>query len=253
VDATPLTPHNFFETVEGIVAFATLLLALVTSGLAAATVVMAAKTKRLADSTAQEIDVSTRTLAAIQRQSASAEAQVGVGQRSLAATFRPVLVSIPHGWSGFSGGEGFRYINGPAVQLDPINRWVVHAIESAERFYFSVPTRNAGEGIAFVGRARLYAPGREGVVSNGDAVNALVPPGETTRILFSLPPNLEIRPGFGKLFVHIPYEDLGGNMWETIFNASRANDGRWWVERVRVAEEGASEDEVVDSGDMPPP
>jgi hypothetical protein len=121
LDTSPLTWHNLFHTVEGMVAFGTLLLAAVTSLLAAFTYRMASKTKTLADSTVQEIDLSQKTLEAIQRQSASAEAQVGVAQGSLAASFRPVLISVPSTWPGFHGIETVSFINGPTIDLDETN------------------------------------------------------------------------------------------------------------------------------------
>src|SRR6266568_3371795 len=93
-DTSLLTWHNLFHTVEGIVALATIALALVTASLAGATLVMATKTASLADSTRDEVAAFGRQIELDERTLGVLQEQVDVQRLASESTIRPVLVDV---------------------------------------------------------------------------------------------------------------------------------------------------------------
>lgn len=216
---------------------------------------MAKRTADLAGSTAQEIELTRQTAEDVRRQTAATEAQVGVGQATLAATFRPVLVSVPQGWDGFgrAGPETIRYLNGPEVQIAQQDRWLVNVTESPKHLHFSVPVRNVGDGVAFVVTTALRWTADD--AATGMPTNAIVPRGEATRISFSIPKNgnqgavslLQ----YGNFSAEVIYGDLGGHLWSTRLDVYRRADGYgWFVTQVFVKASGADDADAVGSGSM---
>jgi hypothetical protein len=90
VGLEPLTWHNLFETVEGLVAVGTL-------ALAAGTVILAWRTSLLARETKQLAGFAQVELSAVLDQTRAMEQQVAIERASLEASFRPLLLTVPAG------------------------------------------------------------------------------------------------------------------------------------------------------------
>src|SRR5262249_5006887 len=96
---TPLTAHNFFETVEGLVALGTLLLAAGTLVVAVVTGRTAHRTRELAEATVAIATSTGREVQAVVDQAEAARQEVEVSREALLATNRPRLVNVRLGWS----------------------------------------------------------------------------------------------------------------------------------------------------------
>jgi hypothetical protein len=254
-DTAPLTLHNLFGTVEGMVAVGTILLALGTGFLALKTRKLANETRVLAGSTAQEIELARQTAQDIQRQTKAIEGQAEVARDSLAATFRPVLVHVPHDFGGFRTDEVVRYPLGFQSALPVNERWIVTTAESEGHLHFGVPVRNVGQGVAFIVAAGMNYEAEE--MFGGNPSNAIVPPGETARITFSIsaePENsatlLDRIKQYGTFSVLIRYSDLASNFWSTRLDLVSESMSRWYVHQVFVWPGEESESEAVSSGPM---
>jgi hypothetical protein len=96
VGLEPLTWHNLFETVEGLVAVGTL-------ALAAGTVILAWRTSLLARETKQLAGFAQVELSAVLDQTRAMEQQVAIERASLEASFRPLLLTVPAGYGATEG------------------------------------------------------------------------------------------------------------------------------------------------------
>ncbi|TML59893.1 MAG: hypothetical protein E6G22_12150 [Actinobacteria bacterium] len=232
---------------------------------------MASQTKSLARLTRQEvktvgeeIDVSRKSLKAVQDQAESARAQARFSQMALESTFRPVLISIPPNWHGFQPGvkEVFAYEpNAEPVQIDPSRGHAIDWRVKAERIFVSVPVRNVGPGVAFITGTEFT--GKLATRTKGSWKGGIVPPKESARVLFVLTSEVEQRlprrdaplpTAFAqheRFTVYIYYEDIGGHQWTTEVHAEvRADEGlRWFVREVLVGSRGAPQHEMVGSAE----
>jgi hypothetical protein len=103
-------------------------------------------------------------------------------------------------------------------------------------FICSVPFRNAGAGLAFLGDPRLTHPGRDGDLM-GQLTKEVVPPNEQTRAVFG--PGIEIGGTEGATLVaKVPYTDASQSrtLWTEV--AIRKLGTAWGVSQVSIRRDG---------------
>jgi hypothetical protein len=266
-DVSHLTWHNLFHTIDGMVALATIALAVVTAALAVMTWWLAGQTRSLVKaakeelkSVADEIEISRETMAEVREQTAASREQATVARLSMESTFRPVIVNVPPDWPGFSTGysETFEYVNGPKTTIDPPSRWEVHTTESQKHVHFSLPVRNVGAGVAFIiGTWLRFKKPEDDPGWNGFATTTTLPPNEATRLRFSLEKEgsrgdeLWEMLSYGNFAIEVLYQDLGGHRWQTRLDVyKRPVKGGFSISQVFVKAHGAEQEEAVGTGSM---
>jgi hypothetical protein len=220
--ATPLTTHDFFESVEGIVALSTIALAVGTAGLAGATMIAAR---------------------AARDEVLAVKEQVQVERGVVASTFRPLLVNAPPGYT-VRGHPGDPEIFGL--------RTLLTVRDEEGRTRISLPVRNAGVGAAFVQNVTLQWKGQ---LFEGRAGNAIITTdhSDVTILRIDIPSDATLAsPTEERSFViRVAYDDLSRASWQSDFNIRwRERSGGWNIANVEYRRLGASDDEAVRSGDM---
>jgi hypothetical protein len=239
------------------------LVAIGTGALALATYALAKRARGEVDAIREELDVSRRTLHAVEEQAQTAQHQVGVAKDTLASTVRPVLVDVPLDWHQGNEIEASENEASSPAGVSGFRRWHVSVEPDArtDRVKIALPVRNVGAGLAFVsgGEARsgVDRAGRSpDNWAGGEVTSPIVPPGEVAWLFFIL----EIRTDEdalselhdrGHFTVSVTYRDLAGNEWTSKLAVKyrRERDEGWFVAEVLVKVRGAEDDEGVTSGD----
>jgi hypothetical protein len=227
---------HFYESWDFWVAFGTILLALVTGGLAFGTFRTARDTRRLAELTELEV-------AAVKDQAVAAREEVETSRAALQTSVQPVLADVPLGV----------FVERVSKRDEPARRTLLdhayvrfHRAED-ERYVCSVPLRNAGTGIALIRKAVLRPP--DSVLSwEGTPSGTVVSPRELVHIEFPIdesdPRQQEAaeRSGTAGAFsVEVSYTDIsGGQPMRTLAEVRRVPssgeidfDDELWAERYR--------------------
>jgi hypothetical protein len=269
-EATRLTWHNLFSTVDGLVAIGTI-------GLAAATAILALKTASLAGSTREEaqavgreIELSRQTLDAvrdqadaIREQAETARGEVEVMRAGLETQIRPVLVDVRRPTDpaelAEAGGQALRY-DRVAWEGTRERRHVpiadVLVWEAPDAVFFSVPLRNVGPGMAFVREVGFRWPLDRELDARGAPTMGVVPPYESMRIQFAIwkrgdrPTLAEFENYGGGFAIDVVYTDVAGAQWSrTTSDIQRDHEGRWHVRRVYLHRKHSERGGVIDWGD----
>jgi hypothetical protein len=217
------------------------------------------------DAVRDEIEMSRRSVEAVETQAKTATAQVAISQSAIAAGVRPILVNVPNSWRQFNEQPPPPQAD-VRTQMSWFTRWQISVTQDSEdeqRLAVRLPVRNIGAGTAFINQATfsgLILQGRDASFIGGVA-NAIVPPKEAAWLRFSLPGRTEIEQTsealrhHGLFTVRINYTDLGGNEWESrliVKPTSIADDEGWYVAETLVKAGKAPDEEAVRSGQMEP-
>jgi hypothetical protein len=150
----PLTWHTLFHTTDGIAAFGTIALAVVTGFLALGTLLTARRTKEtatethgLAEATNRLAELTAKEVQAVADQADAARQEVELSRQALQANIKPRLLNVP--WSN-AGETHVRFENPrlPSTTHPPppdLTSTTVH-----------VPLRNVGPGLAFIQEVTMY-------------------------------------------------------------------------------------------------
>jgi type II secretory pathway pseudopilin PulG len=207
-------PRSATDDASIAVAGATLLLAVLTAGLAYLTYTAVDAARRQEAIANEALAQSRQMAAAADKQAAASERQASSASDTLTASWQPILVDVPRGVAD------------------------VHVMEKAGDYDLSVPFRNVGTGTAILLGLGVTVMGENG--PPGRMLSAIVPPGEITRLGFWLQAS---DPRYSTLIgnlkrgdpfeVSVSYTDQHGSpAWMTMAHVSPVRPGVWAVRQV---------------------
>jgi hypothetical protein len=228
----------------------TLALAVATAFLARETRTEARETRRLAGLAEAELEAMKQQTGAVLEQAAAAERQADVGRQAVQGTIRPVLIDVPLEPSG-EATEFVRYEN--VRERVPLG--AIDVRDYPGSLGISVPLRNAGSGIALLTGLSLRCGDLP--TWGGHFVRAVVPPGESTRVAFSLAKTeprtadhiASINAGNG-FTVDVAYSDIVGDQATiTQLHITRGPGGPpWFVSQIFLLDPESPERPLAGSG-----
>jgi hypothetical protein len=189
----------------------TWVLVTVTALLAVATFFMAFRTSALADATVEALAVAKSAAASAEQQVEAANKAAAVATKAWQASLRPVLADVPE---GIYPTEAVLFDDGIDSIVGDGGDVVVLDDDSPDFAYCSVALRNIGLGTAVIRGLGLEFPGDVGW--SGKMSLAVVPPGEKTRLTFTIPKDRpELAEGIrrmhaGDFTVGVRYSDVVG-------------------------------------------
>jgi hypothetical protein len=237
----PLTWHTLFHTTEGIAAFGTIALAVVTGILAIGTLVTARRTKAtaaethgLAEATTRLAELTEKEVQAVADQAEAARDEVRVSRQALQANIKPHLLNVLR----TKDGETRVRVEHPKL---PSNTSPPPPDLTSTTIY--VPLRNVGPGLAFIQEVTMYWNELESNMNPvsyiGTSAAKVVPTGEImiARFLFGDELNsgraLRIEEQSGKFWVEVSYTDAVGLQLERVrLTHGLDEQGEWVVTEV---------------------
>ena len=180
----------------------------------------------------RQVEVSEHQTDQMRQQVAAAHRQLEIARDTLAAQQRPLLIDVA--WGTMEP----RHIQfGSIVDRDPGSKVLSSPVktevsEASDPVLISVPLRNVGTGIAMIGGLGLSPPGPV----SGEISQPNVPPGEMTKLSFSVPADLELAEAIrnGAFTVEVRYTDLAGQS-DTVTTAHvrrRGGPFPWFVSQL---------------------
>lgn len=237
----PLTWHTLFHTTDGIAAFGTIALAIVTGILAIGTLVTARRTKDMATETARLAALTEKEVQAVADQADAARQEVEVSRQALQANIKPRLLDVTS-----SGNET------PVRFEHPSSSTSIYDEPDLTSTTIYVPLRNVGPGLAIIKDVKMYW-NQQGWDANpvsyiGTTAAKVVPPGEMmiARFLFGDELNsgraLRIKEQSREFWVEVTYTDSVDSQQERVRLTHGLDEhGDWIVAKVSYYENDLSE------------
>lgn len=232
---------------------------LATLALAGVTAWMAFETRRVAGRTEEEVQAVRAQAEAIQDQAAAAREEVELSRASLETPIRPVLVDVqrpttrPEGLPQAEQEDALAWPGTAERRNVPMAD--SYAFETVDAIYLSVPLRNVGPGTALIRGIGLRWD-EDALPGAGVPTMGVVPPGERTRIQFSVPkenqrPSLAEFQQRGTFGVDVAYTDVAGGQWTLTrahVNLDRTVD-RWFTSQIYLHHKRGERAGSIDWGD----